>query len=71
MLDHCGFVGHCVKGQDQVRTRLSQVSGRTVGSISRLPLLHTISGRPSYLLNRVPLTRPTCARTLESDVQKS
>ena len=40
------------------------VSGRTVGSISRLPLLNTTSGRPLYLLNRAPLTRPTCVHIL-------
>ena len=32
---------NCAKGQDQVRVRLSQVSGRMVGSISRFLLLNT------------------------------
>ena len=49
----------------------SQVSGRTVGSISRLPLLNTTSGRLLYLLNRAPLTRPTCAHILELDARTS
>ena len=39
-----------------------QVSGRTVGSTSRLPLLNTISGRPLYSLNRASLTRRTFRR---------
>ena len=47
------------------------MSGRTVGSISRLPLLNTTSGKPLYLLNRAPLTRPTCAHILELDARMS
>ena len=49
----------------EIRTKPSPVSGRTVGSTSRLPLLNTISGRPLYSLNRAPLTRRTFAVVLE------
>ena len=55
----------CVEGKDQVRTKPSPVSGRTVGSTSRLPLVNNISGRPLFSLNRAPLTRRPFDHTLE------
>ena len=48
---------NCVPGQDQLRTRRTQVN--------------TSSGRPLCSLNRAPLTRPTDVHTLEHDVQTS
>ena len=46
-------------------TCLSLASGRMVGSTSRLSLPSTTFGRPSYLPNHAPRTRPIYVHTSE------